>query len=111
MSLDITVKIKTPIICPNCGEVVTTVDKAAESSSGRTWYPILEKLGYYVPYELRNEHNDWYGKDMYLSKEQIKELYDFVCKGTYSLYFGVSVKNLLANAIANDEVVAINADW
>lgn len=111
MGLDIEIKIKSPIICPCCNKVVTHIDKEIVASGGRTWYPFLEKVGYYVPFELRNEYNDWYGKDMFLDENKANCLYDFVKKEAHNLYNGGEIKHLLANAILNKETIAINADW
>ena len=70
MGLDITFMRRKNIVCPKCGEIVghTTVDSI--DAGGRGWYPLLESIGYYVPYEQRTEENDWYGKDMVLTDEQ-----------------------------------------
>ena len=86
MSLDITFKELKPILCPHCGELVKKEETAAVDGSGRYWYPILEYLGYYVPYDKRTAADaDWYGKDMTLTGEQIDWILHYmmdVCKGT-----------------------------
>ena len=110
MGLDIRFEIGDDVRCPHCGTVVGgTVDDSV-CSGGRAWYPILEKLGYYVPYDKRTEENDWYGKDMVLTEEQVDKLYHFV-KSHSDLYYGCSVLNLLARAKVEKKTVTINADW
>lgn len=98
------------VVCPKCGDVVTTEVIACEGSSGRSWYSILEKIGYYVPYEQRTEENDWYGKDMVLTEEQAKEVYQFVVKNV-DLYNCVAIRCLLAMAIVEKLTIIVNADW
>ena len=109
MSLDITIKRRKDIICPKCGEAVACQDVDCVGGSGSAWYPFLESIGYYVPYEQRTEENDWYGKDMVLSKEQAKELYDFVKK--HEPYGSAGAQPLVATALFEDEYVVIKADW
>lgn len=78
MSLDVRIKRRKDIVCPKCDEVVAYTDIDCVDGGGRPWYPFLESIGYYVPYEQRTEENNWYGKDMVLTDGQTKELYDFV---------------------------------
>ena len=110
MSLDISFYARRKVSCPHCGGLVHTVDDAAEYSSGRSWYPILEELGYYVPYEKRTEENNWYGKDMVLTEEQTRLLYKFV-KANRDLYQRDVVLGLIARALADESAMVINADW
>lgn len=109
MSLDITIKEQKEYRCPDCGRLVTTQIVDVEDSNGRVWYDFLESVGYYVPYEARTEENDWYAKDMELSGEQAKRLYDFV--SDFNPYRGMAVKNLIARALMSENKVLINADW
>ena len=109
MSLDITVKERKEFRCPDCGRLVTTQDIDAEGSSGRVWYDFLEPIGYYVPYEKRTEENDWYGKDMVLTKKQAKQLADFVSE--YQPCNDRDVEFLVARALMCGNKVVINADW
>lgn len=111
MSLDIDFYEQQPVVCPHCGETVKMETIAQECSSGRGWYPILESLGYYVPYEQRTEENDWYGKDMVLTPEQTKEVYKFVKENESDLYYGSTILGLLARAILDGTTVVINANW
>lgn len=55
MGLDIVVMERKDVRCPHCGEVITSVDVSSVNSGGRLWYDFLERLGYYVPYEKREE--------------------------------------------------------
>ena len=110
MGLNIYVTLGSDVICPHCGKVVMTTDEGVEEGSGRGWYPILEDLGYYVPYEKRTEENDWYGKDMVLTEEQTEKLYKFVKKNP-DLYGSYSIRNLIATAMIEEKTVVINADW
>ena len=78
MSLDITIKERKELYCPDCGRLVMAQDIGEEYSGGRIWYDFLEPIGYYVPYEKRTDENDWYGEDMVLTEAQAKQLADFV---------------------------------
>lgn len=98
------------MICPHCGEVVSTESVAGQSSCGHGWYDILEQFGYYVPYEKRTEKNDWYGKDMTLTREQSEKLYWYIMDHR-NLYNGYAVSGLIARALLNKNDVVINADW
>ena len=109
MSLDITIKERKEFRCPDCGRLVTTQDISAESSGGRVWYNFLEAIGYYVPYEKRTEENDWYGKDMELTEEQVKQLRQFVYDYQPIDYYDIEV--LVARALLHGNKVVINADW
>ena len=109
MSLDITIKERKESHCPDCGRLVTTQDIGAEDSCGREWYNFLEQIGYYVPYGKRTEENDWYEKDMVLTEEQAKQLYDFVSDNLP--YRWVAIKDLIARAQLHGNKVVINADW
>ena len=109
MSLDITIKERKEFRCPDCGRLVTTRDIDAEGSNGRGWYDFLEIVGYYVPYEKRTEENDWYGEDMILTKEQAKQLADFVSEN--KPYNAHDIECLVASALLHGNKVVINADW
>lgn len=109
MSLDITFTMRQKTICPKCGETIGHVDLYCVPSGGRAWYPFLESVGYYVPYEQRTEENDWYGKDMILTKEQAESAYDFVKKT--NVYDRDNILMLIATALLERETVVINADW
>lgn len=110
MGLDINFKSCKNVICPHCGKVVGTKVDDSEHSGGRGWYPILEQLGYYVPYDQRTEENDWYGKDMVLTKEQKTQVSDFIRKHL-DLYNAHAVYGLICRSIVDGSEVAINADW
>ena len=110
MSLDIRFKEIRPVLCPHCGQLVTLEEVSSVSSGGRDWYPILEKIGYYVSYEQRTEENDWYGKDMALDREQTEEVYQYIKKHT-DLYEGREIAMLIAEALLEGYTVVVNADW
>ena len=109
MSLDITIKERKELRCPDCGCLVTTQDIDAEYSCGRVWYDFLESVGYYVECDNLTEENDWYGKDMVLTEEQEKQLADFVSDNLP--YHWVAINNLIASAMLHGNKVVINADW
>ena len=109
MSLDITIKERKEFRCPDCGRLVTTQDIDAECSGGRVWYDFLESVGYYVEGDNLTEENEWYGKDMVLTKEQAKQLYGFVSDNLP--YRWVAIKDLIARALLHGNKVVINADW
>ena len=109
MSLDITIKERKELRCPDCGRRGTTQDVGAEDSGGRVWYDFLESIGYYVPYEKRTEENDWYGEDMALTEEQAKQLADFVSDNLP--YNARDVECLVARALLHGNKVVSNADW
>ena len=109
MSLDITIKERKEFRCPDCGRLVTTRDIYAEWSSGRVWYDFLQGVGYYVEDDNPTEEEDWYGKDMELTKEQAKQLADFVSDN--QPYNARDVECLVARALLHGNKVVINADW
>ena len=109
MGLDIIFTRRKNIICPKCGEVVGHTDVAYSEGGGRGWYPLLESLGYYVPYDQRTEENDWYGKDMVLTKAQAEEVYRFSKK--HDLYGSEGLESLIATAIYENDSVVVNANW
>lgn len=109
MGLNITIKERKEFHCPHCGQLVTTQDIYAEGSGERIWYDFLESVGYYVSYEKRTEENDWYGEDMILTKEQAKQLADFVSEN--KPYNAHDIECLVARALIHGNKVVINADW
>ena len=109
MGLDITFTRRKNMICPKCGEIVGHTDVDCAYSSGRSWYPLLESFGYYVPYEQRTEENDWYGKDMVLTKAQADEAYQFTKDN--DLYGTYWVRKLIAEALYEQDSVVVNANW
>ena len=109
MGLDITFTRRKNIVCPKCGEVVGHTDVAYVDAGGRGWYPLLESLGYYVPYEQRTEKNDWYGKDMVLTKEQADEAYRFA--KSHEVYGAEGLQSLIAVAMCESDSIVVNADW
>ena len=109
MGLDITISEHTEHRCPNRGTTVGHTDIASTDSGGRLWYDLLEKLGYYVPYEKRTEKNDWYGKDMVLDNEQAKQLVDYAVKK--EVYNWDGVERVVATALMHENKVVINANW
>lgn len=111
MSLDITFTSYRPLLCPHCGEVVKQEVVDVADSGGRAWYPFLESIGYYVPYDQRTEENNWYGKDMELTEGQLKELYKFMNDNEIDLYSGHSIRLLVMAALLEGETVVVNADW
>ena len=110
MSVDVTFRTQEKVCCPHCGFVVSTEDSGVAECSGRGWYPLLEELGYYVPWDQRTEENNWYGKDMELTPEQTLAAHRFIKKHP-DLYGGDEARALLADALLEDLVVTINADW
>lgn len=112
MGLDISFTVANETACPHCGGIifVCNANSLTENSCGRGWYPILEELGYYVPYDQRTEENDWYGKDMTLTKEQVEKVYQFIirCPG---LYRASAIRGLISMAILDGDAVILNADW
>ena len=109
MGLDVSVIRRKDLVCPKCGEVVSTISMDDVDSGGRVWYPFLEAIGYYVPYDKRTEENDWYGKDMKLTDKQVNDLYEFVKKS--DLYKSGEIMALIALARMERQDVIINADW
>ena len=109
MGVDITIKERDELRCPDCGRLVTTRDIDEACSSGRIWYDFLEPIGYYVPYVKRTDENDWYGEDMVLTEAQAKQLADFVSEN--NPYDGWDIECLVARALMRGNKVVINADW
>lgn len=110
MSLDIRFEETRPVLCPHCGQLVTTETVSGEVSGGRVWYDILESIGYYVPYEQRTEENDWYGKDMALDRDKAEKVYWYIMNHR-EIDNGYAISGLIARAIMNRNTVVINADW
>lgn len=105
MSLSITFTQRERILCPKCGEVAGYRDIRDAGSGGRAWYNLLEQYGYYVPHS----DDDWYGKDMVLTKEQAQEAYRFVLQEEPYRYG--EIFTLIAKALAEGHDIVINADW
>lgn len=103
MGLDITIKVRRPIICPKCGETVMHTDVGIEESGGRIWYEILDKIGY--------KNDDWYAKDMELTKGQAREVYDFVTRHIKDIYQAQSIRPMISCAMSDGDAVVINANW
>lgn len=108
MGLDVSVIRRKDLICPKCGEVVDTISMEEVDSGGRIWYPFLEEIGYYIPYDKRTEENDWYGKDMKLTKQQTDKLYKFVKKNRP--FCSDEIMELVTSARLEGQDVVINAD-
>ena len=110
MGLDIRFVMRKKNACPHCGkEIAAQIDVDFASSGGRGWYPFLEHIGYYVPYEQRTEKNDWYGKDMVLTEEQADEAYQFA--KTKEPYNWREIVMLIAVAKIENYAIVVNADW
>ena len=109
MSLSISVTQRHIFVCPKCGDVVGHTDVQFTSSGGRGWYEFLEKIGYYVPHDQVNEDNDWYGKDMTLSDETAREMYQFLQRS--NIYNEGIIRSLISDALMENDSVVINADW
>lgn len=109
MGLDIRLTQRKENCCPHCGKFIDHKEVDSVYSSGRVWYPFLESIGYYVPYAQRTEKNDWYGKDMVLTEEQAKKLYEFVSE--HDAYNDGEVKRMVAVALFEKDDIVVNADW
>lgn len=109
MGLDITFTRRKNFVCPKCGEVVGHTDEGSVDAGGRGWYPLLESIGYYVPYEQRTEENDWYGKDMVLTEEQVNEVYRFA--KMHDLYGSNWLPDFIVAAMCENNSIVVNADW
>lgn len=110
MGLDIRFREESHVYCPHCGKCTGHKIEAEYGSGGRGWYPFLESIGYYVPFDQRTEENDWYGKDMVLTDEQVMEAYVFA-KNNSGLYDACEIKNMLADAMVSKNRIVVNADW
>lgn len=104
MGMDVSFYSERDIVCPHCQTVVEKAIVRSAYSGGRTWRECLRKIGYYT------EDGKWYGKDMKLSEEQVKQVYDFIKESDY-LVSGEDVACLLAEALLEKYTVWINADW
>ena len=109
MSLDIRITRSRKTSCAYCGEMIGYKEIECVDSGGRAWYEPLESLGYYVPYEERTKENDWYSKDMVITKEQAMQIRNFV--GCFNVYNCEQISDLIAAAILDGDDVVINADW
>ena len=106
MGLDIRFTQRKKNFCPHCGKYVDSRDVEELNSGGRVWYEFLESIGYYVP---KAEHDEWYGKDMVLTKEQALEAYKFA--HIHDSYNGNEIIRLIAVALLEDDDIVVNADW
>ena len=106
MSLDIEFKQKKRILCPKCGELAGRNEINSVCTGGRSWYPFLESIGYYVP---NSAYDEWYGKDMVLTKEQAHRAYEFA--RDEEVYNWQEVVKMIAVALCENDDIAINADW
>lgn len=109
MSLDITFKEIRLVSCPHCGEIVAGEVVSCGVGGGKGWYPFLESVGYYVPHDKLTKENDWYGRDMHLTREQTEELYQFIKKRPN--IYGQEAMGMIAKALLDGNTIAINADW
>lgn len=109
MGLDIRFTQRRNNVCPHCGKITGQTDVDVIDSEGRVWYPFLESIGYYVPYEQRTEENDWYGKDMVLTKEQADQAYRFIRDN--EMYNWRGIRGLIATALIEEDTIVVNADW
>ena len=111
MGFDITISRYYVGKCPHCGKPIKGTLRDHVDSGGRVWREYLEKIGYYVPYEIREKEpeRDFYGKDMTLTTEQAKRLATFA--KVYELYDWAIIAELVDCAIENGDFVVINADW
>ena len=111
MGLDITVCRCHAEKCPHCGKPFGETIREQVDSCGRVWTEYLEKIGYYVPYEIREKEpeRDFYGKDMTITAEQAKDLATFARE--HDVYGWGSIEMLVDCAIENGDFVVINADW
>ena len=109
MGLDITFTRRKSIVCPACGEILGHIDVTSIDAGGRGWYPLLETLGYYVPRNRRTEENNWYGKDMVLSDDQVNEAYQFTKKT--NLFGADALQSLIATDLCEKDSIVVNADW
>lgn len=109
MGLDVRFYRKKKVVCPHCGKPLEPELDDGYSSGGRVWYPFLESIGYYVPYDQRTEENDWYGKDMELTVEEAKDAYRFVQE--HDVYDGNGIAGMIAMALLEGDSVVVNADW
>lgn len=111
MGFDITVIQCDVAKCQNCDEPIIGTIRDYVDSGGRVWKEYLEKIGYYVPYEIQEKETDCYfcGKDMILTVEQTKDLATFARE--HEPYNWASIVALVDCAIENGDFVVINADW
>ena len=110
MGLDIRFSKESVVYCQHCGKPVFNQTERDICSGGRGWYPFLESIGYYVPYDKRTEENDWYAKDMTLTLDQMKEACAFLRKNR-GLYEASEIHDMIASAILSGDEIVVNADW
>lgn len=111
MGFDIEVSRYDVAKCPHCGKPIKGTIRDCVDSGCRVWREYLEKIGYYVPYEIREKEpeRDFYGKDMTLTSEQAKDLATFARE--HDVYDWKSIVALVDCAIENGDFVVINANW
>lgn len=110
MSLDINFKVEEAIRCQHCGEIVEWRTVSCTESGGKLWYAFLEDIGYYTDTDDDEERIKWYGKDMVLTDEQVKNLAIFARKNRPYNYLDVIGMAGTHIAIENSRVV-VNANW
>lgn len=109
MSLDITIKLQKEHRCPDCGKLVFLETVHEVESGGKEWYEFLTDVGYYVTYNTNYGNADWYGEDMVLPEQAVKNLLAFIYRVQpyhYDLIIG-----LINEARTHGLRVVINANW
>lgn len=111
MGLDITIRLEIPNYCPHCGKIASWDEGNPKAySGGREWYRFLEEIGYYTDTEDDDARNKWYGKDMVLPDEQIKNLATFVADNKVVDYR--CVLTIVGEHLELEgSRIVVNADW
>lgn len=99
--------------CPHCGKPIRGTIRDYEYSGGRVWKEYLKKIGYYVPYEIREKEpeRDFYGKDMLESVEDSLEKYEQESQ-TWDLKKEDSVESVYRRLKqARQEILVVSKDF
>lgn len=102
MGLDIDVRIRKKehckrCGCPHAGEIIEQID-----AGGRTYYDLLEKIGY---------GDESYGQFVELDDSQVRTLAMFAASKEQELYGGHELAKATALALVTGDIVEFEADW
>lgn len=96
--------------CPHCGQPIKGTLRDWADSNDRYWYAWLEHIGYCPRVgENRTPDEDWYGKDMTLTAQQVKELAEYA--KAMKVFNWIQIDLMVKAVLEYGGFIVINADW